>query len=219
MASWPGHLGEMQQQPEPEPADEVSPFSGVLSPELAADTAWCTAHAAQLRSIGLPAGLAAPLARKLRLQQFDAGESIGFGWTDGCDTARDSWFVAAARDIASESDVWLSDHVWLIPSAVDARAQMASTPELAARLWLLLGTAEEGEPAPDADTLLALIAPLAHPIKFAAADGSAAGSQMHYIADEFGSRKPPPPSGSSLSTCSALLPTCLSSAARAGHPC
>ncbi len=50
VASWPGHLGEMQQQPEPEPADEVSPFSGVLSPELAADTAWCTAHAGQLIS-------------------------------------------------------------------------------------------------------------------------------------------------------------------------
>jgi hypothetical protein len=159
----------------------------VLTPELAADTAWCTKHAAQLRSINLPAELAAPLARKLRLQQFDAGESIAFGWTDGHDSARDSWFVAATRDIPSESEVWLSDHVWLIPSVVEARAQIASIPELATRLWMLLGTAEEGDTEPDADTLLALIAPLAHPIKFATSDGST-GSQMHYVADEFGSR-------------------------------
>ena len=68
-----------------------------------------------------------------------------------------------------------------------ARAQIASTPELATRLWLLLGTAEEGDPEPDADTLLALIAPLAHPIRFATAEGATA-SQMHYVADEFGSR-------------------------------
>lgn len=174
-------------QPEPE-GDDVSPFSGVLTSELAADTAWCTAHAAQLRSINLPAQLAAPLARKLRLQQFDAGESIAFGWTDGHDTARDSWFVAATRDIQSESDIWVSDHVWLIPNVVDARAQIASTPELATRLWLLLGTAEEGDPEPDADALLALIAPLALPISFATSQGSTRSSKFHYVADEFGSR-------------------------------
>lgn len=180
----------MATQPEPEPqeADAVSPFTGSLTPELAADTAWCTAHAAQLRSIGLPPPLAAALAAKLRLQLYDVGESIGFGWTDGFDTARDSWFVTATRDIPSESDVWLSDHVWLVPNAVEARTQLASTPELAARLWMLLGTAEEGVPPPDADALLALVAPLAHPIMFATADGDPQGSQMHYIADEFGSR-------------------------------
>lgn len=175
---------------EPEPAvteDEVSPFTGTLTPDLAADTAWCTQHATQLRSIGLPASLAQTLASKLRLQQFDAGASITFGWTDGFRTARDSWFVAAQRDIAAGSDVWLSDHVWLLEGPMTARAQIASTPELASRLWMLLGTAEEGDPPPDPDSLLSLIAPLAHPIKFASSDGSST-SQMHYVADEFGSR-------------------------------
>lgn len=178
----------MAAEPEPTAEDDaVSPFTGSLTPDLAADTAWCTSHAAQLRSIGLPAELAQPLAAKIRLQSFDAGSAIGFGWMEGYETARDSWFVAAQRDIASASDVWLSDHVWLVDGAVTAHAQIAETPELAARLWMLIGTAEEGEPEPDANKLLALIAPFAHPIKFATADGSA-GSQMHYVADEFGSR-------------------------------
>ena len=68
-------------EPAPEPAataenDPAIPFSGSLTPELAADSAWCAEHVSQLRSIGLPAELAQPLAAKLRLQQYDAAASV-----------------------------------------------------------------------------------------------------------------------------------------------
>ena len=181
----------MSAEPEPEAEDDtVSPFTGDLTPELAADSAWCAAHAPQLRAMGLPAELAQPLAAKLRQQQFDAGESVAFGWIDGAGPlqSRESWFVAATRDIANEGEVWLSDHVWLFESAVAARAEIGATPELAARLTALVGTQEEGEPQPDADALLAAIAPLAHPIKFAAASAAEPSRVMHFVADEFGSR-------------------------------
>lgn len=113
---------------------------------------------------------------------------ITFGWTDGQETARDSWFVAATRDIAKASEVWLSDHIYLLEDAVIARAQIHSTPELRARLWALIGTAEEGDPEPSTDELLNLIAPFAHPIKLASPDPAEPSLVYHYVADEFGSR-------------------------------
>ena len=113
---------------------------------------------------------------------------IAFGWTDGQETARDSWFVAATRDIAKESEVWLSDHIYLLENTVIARAQIESTPELRARLWALIGTAEEGAPEPATHELLGLIAPFAHPIKLASPDTSEPALVYHYVADEFGSR-------------------------------
>jgi hypothetical protein len=178
--------------PAPEPAarsgEDGAPYSGELTPGLAADSAWCAAHAGQLRAIGLPPQLAQTLAAKLRTGCFDAGASASFGWADGMSTARDSWFVVASRDITAEGDVWLSDHVWVFENAVAARAAMVSSDELRTRLNMLVGTREEDEPVPGADALLTEVAPLAHPIKLASNADGGGGTVTYYCADEFGSR-------------------------------
>jgi len=144
---------------------------------------WTAQHAAQLASIGLPQSLHHRLAYKLSRQIFDQGSAVAFNWVSYLEGG-EGWAVIANHPIDREEDVWLSDHIWLYPDLVIAKAQLAQCEELKSRLVLLLGL--EGSEAADEELLLSKVTPLASQIRFN--NGDRSEHCLHYVNDEFGSR-------------------------------
>ncbi|KAF4526216.1 hypothetical protein B566_EDAN001901 [Ephemera danica] len=121
----------------------------VLTPEM---ENFLTLHKYQLESSSIPKIFWEPLERKLRLQEFDAGDAFTLLKVDYEERVREprepAWTVMVTPEEGiSESDpnsIYLVDHAWTfrVSSALD---QLRSNPELVTRLANMMDVNVEAE--------------------------------------------------------------------------